>query len=300
MVPAMQASATIDAAGNATASGELGSIPWWSFTKTVLATAALRLAEEGALALDAPLASHAFTLRQVLRHETGLADYGGLAGYHAAVGRGQDPWDDDVMLERVERAFPARAAGDGWAYSNVGYFHLRKAIAAAGGAPIDAVVADLVFAKADVRDVRFAWERRDLRDVAMGEDVGYHPGWVYHGVVVGPLAQAARFLQALLSGAVLSDAMLAEMKTARALPELRAEPWLEPAYALGLMAPTVPGGRLYGHSGGGPHSVLAVYGRQVEGHEPGQGWAVGAEWRTGAKGSEVEAAVIDQLERLTR
>src|SRR3546814_14718357 len=55
--------ALIDATGALHLEGIAGAVPWWSFTKTVIAIAALRLVERGALALDAPLAGEDYSLR---------------------------------------------------------------------------------------------------------------------------------------------------------------------------------------------------------------------------------------------
>ena len=60
-------------------------VPWWSFTKTVLAAAALVLVDAGRLTLDTPLAGQRYTLRQLLQHRAGVPDYGSLADYHDAV-----------------------------------------------------------------------------------------------------------------------------------------------------------------------------------------------------------------------
>src|SRR3546814_15086788 len=84
--------ALIDATGALHLEGIAGAVPWWSFTKTVIAIAALRLVERGALALDAPLAGEDYSLAQLLRHEAGLPDYVGLARYHADVAAGAAPW----------------------------------------------------------------------------------------------------------------------------------------------------------------------------------------------------------------
>ena len=54
-------------------------LPWWSFGKTVLAAMAFKLAEQGRLDLDTPLAGKPFTIRQLLAHHAGVRDYGGLA-----------------------------------------------------------------------------------------------------------------------------------------------------------------------------------------------------------------------------
>src|SRR5262249_22009069 len=47
-------------------------VPWWSFTKTAIATAALALVRDGRLALGTPLPGRAFTLGQLLQHRAGL------------------------------------------------------------------------------------------------------------------------------------------------------------------------------------------------------------------------------------
>ena len=44
-------------------------VPWWSFTKTVIAAACLRAAGDGLLSLDEPLPAGGYTLRRLLRHE---------------------------------------------------------------------------------------------------------------------------------------------------------------------------------------------------------------------------------------
>ena len=43
-----------------------------------------------------------FTLRQLLRHEAGLADYGELVDYHTAVSNGEPAWSADEMMQRLD------------------------------------------------------------------------------------------------------------------------------------------------------------------------------------------------------
>ena len=38
----------------------------------------------------------------------------------------------------------------------------------------------------------------------------YHPGWVYHGLLVGPLREAAVLLDRLMTGTLLSPDLLDE------------------------------------------------------------------------------------------
>ena len=49
-------------------------VPWWSFTKTILAAASLRLVAQGRLELDKPVAGKPYTLRYLLQHRAGLGD----------------------------------------------------------------------------------------------------------------------------------------------------------------------------------------------------------------------------------
>lgn len=92
-------------------------VPWWSFTKTVLAAAALVLVDAGRLTLDTPLAGQRYTLRQLLQHRAGVPDYGALADYHDAVGRVEPPWPVADLLARVDSHAGAAEPGASWTYS---------------------------------------------------------------------------------------------------------------------------------------------------------------------------------------
>ena len=272
-------------------SGYLGRVPWWSFTKTVLAAASLRLVEAGTLALDTQVGEAPYTLRQLLQHEAGLPDYGGLNDYHQAVARGDDPWSTGELLERAGADRLLFAPGEGWAYSNIGYLKVGQLITFVTGQPLDVSVSGLVLCPAGANDTRLASAPHDLTDVRMGSASGYHPGWVYHGLIVGPLADATRVLRSLLAGELLSAAVLIEMCRARPLPQYRRPPWIEPGYGLGLMTPVAPGGRrVFGHTGEGPGSTIAVYGRRGP-----EGALVAGAWSSGEAAAKVEAASIEDL-----
>ena len=66
-------------------------VPWWSYTKTVLASAALALVAEGSLQLGEPIRGRPFTLRQLLQHRAELRCYGNLRAYRAAIGAAEPP-----------------------------------------------------------------------------------------------------------------------------------------------------------------------------------------------------------------
>jgi CubicO group peptidase (beta-lactamase class C family) len=255
-----QSLALIDSSGQPTLSGDSAAVPWWSFTKTVLAIAALRLVEDGMLCLDTPIAGESFNLRQLLRHEAGLADYGLIAQYQGDVAAGRTPWSVEQLLDRVDVRSARGTPGQGWRYSNVGYLYVGRQIAQAMGLGLADALRTCVFQPAGLTTARLARLPPDLADVNMGDATGYHPGWVYHGLVTGSALDAARLLAALVHGSLLQADTLAQMCESRALPEHRSALHPDPAYGLGLMLHSRDA-QLHplGHSGAGPGSQIAVY-----------------------------------------
>jgi CubicO group peptidase (beta-lactamase class C family) len=235
-------------------------VPWWSFGKTVIAAAALVLVQQGRLALDRPWANRRYTLRHLLQHRAGIADYGDLPAYHEAVAAGGEPWPIALLLERTQAERLRYEPGQGWSYSNIGYLFVRALIEQTCGQDLGAALSHLVLRPLGINAARMARTRADFAGVDMGVR-SYHPGWVYHGLIVGPLQEAALLLDRLLSGALLSPALLEQMRAAHRLDiPIDGRPWSAPAYGLGLMCGTASNGmRAIGHTGGGPGSVIAVY-----------------------------------------
>ncbi|MBU0526720.1 MAG: beta-lactamase family protein [Gammaproteobacteria bacterium] len=242
-------------------------VPWWSFTKTVLAAAALSLVRDGLIGLDEGVPEGPFTLRQLLRHEAGLADYSELADYHTAVARNETPWSAAEMLQRLDATRLRYAPGDGWRYSNVGYLFIARLIARVTGLRLEEALTQRVFAPLGLSRIRLATTRADLAYVNMGAASTYDPGWVYHGLLVGPLVEAALCLDRLLDGHLLPQSLLREMQTVRTLGgPIAGRPWVAPGYGLGLMQGMVESGLvLSGHTGAGPGSIIAVY-RCIDGN----------------------------------
>ncbi len=236
-------------------------VPWWSYTKTALASAALVLVAQGRLALDDTLAGHPFSLRHLLQHRSGLPDYGSLDAYHAAVAAGQTPWPLQDMMHRLQTGTLLFPPGHGWQYSNVGYLLVRRLIEQAADQPLGAALQRLVFAPLGLTGVQLAQVPADLDATAWGNARGYHPGWVYHGLLVGPAESAVLLLHRLLAGALLPPALLDAMCAAHPVAgRVPGRPWLSGAYGLGLMiGRTAAPGNFIGHTGGGPGSASAVY-----------------------------------------
>jgi D-alanyl-D-alanine carboxypeptidase len=113
-----------------------------SLTKTFTAALILRLAEEGRLTIDDPLSrwlpdypnAARITLRMLLQHTSGLADFFQNPKFDAALNRAKlRVWTPDEVLPFVGK--PAFAPGKGWGYSNTNYVLLGLVAERAGGAP---------------------------------------------------------------------------------------------------------------------------------------------------------------------
>jgi len=248
-------------------------VPWWSFTKTVLAATALTLVRDGKLDLDTLLPQRFHTLRQLLQHRAGVANYGGLKAYHEAVARGDDAWPESVLLEQTQADRLIAEPGSRFAYSNIGYLFVRHLIEQATNQPLASAIATLVLKPLGVTGARLAEQRSDIAGV-VGIVDGYDPHWVYHGLLVGPLSQATLLLDGLATSDLLPTSLRQAMFDCLPLPWPEDErPWKAPGYGLGVMGGIAKDGRrMAGHTGGGPGSVVAIY-RPVEG-EPSRTAAV--------------------------
>lgn len=268
------------------------SVPWWSFTKTVLAAVSLSLVRDGLVDLDDNVPGKPYTLRQLLRHEAGLADYGELADYHAAVARHDTPWSPAEMARRLDADRLRYAPGTDWRYSNVGYMQVALLIERVTGLALGQALTQRALKPLGLSHTRLAHVRADLDGVCMGSAPAYDPGWVYHGLLVGPLADAALFLDRLLDGHLLPETLLRHMQTVRRLGgPIPGRPWLAPGYGLGVMQGPVAGDlTLCGHTGGGPGSVVAVYHGARNGHR-----VTCAAFRGDGDQGAVEAEVVARL-----
>ncbi len=233
-------------------------VPWWSFTKTVLAAAALSLVAARRLQLDAHIGDDRITLRQLLQHRAGLPDYGSLAAYHAAVARGDPPWPEADMLRR---AGAQSAPGTRFAYSNIGYLRVAHLIEAAADTTLAQALHQRVLKPLGVPNVRLARLPADLDGTAWGNAAGYHPGWVYHGLLLGTPIEAALLLHRLLSGELLEPGLLKQMCAPEPIENGAGpgRPWHSVGYGLGLGIGQIAAGTFTGHSGAGPGSVASVY-----------------------------------------
>lgn len=246
----------------------------YSITKTFLATAALKLVAQLTLELDIPIArwlpaiphANTITLRHLLRHASGLPDYGGVREYHAAVTRGDHPWSDAEYLTHSHAETLLFPPGQGWRYSNIGYMIVRRLLETVQTAPLADVLQAEIFAPLGLLATSVVATDAQLAKLTFGPSsywgtteqpvavaARYHVDWVAHGIVASTVTEIAQFFDALLSGNVLPPALLREMCTYTPLPVMPDRPVLRPGYGMGLQIDHGwPTGPIYGHSGGGP------------------------------------------------
>lgn len=266
--------ATLDDEGLVTgvrAEGSQGLFPIYSITKSVVATQVLQLVAAGELRLDETVgrweptlpAAAQISVEQLLRHTSGLSDYGGDADYRADVERGADPWPDERYLDLARRRGLLFAPGQGWSYSNIGYLVLRRLVATVRAEQWPAAVTATVLEPLGLRQTRPLTTHEHLAALVPSGDVAerYHPAWVAHGV----LASTATELAQLLAGCLVEA-------DHRLLPPgaTRHEPLHElgqpgrplhprPSYGRGVMGGALDGLHVVGHTGGGPGWTAAAY-----------------------------------------
>jgi D-alanyl-D-alanine carboxypeptidase len=246
--------------------------PIYSITKTLTAICVLRLIEAGTLRLadaarrwlpdvDIPAT---ITLTHLLRHTSGLRDYGPLAEYHQAVRTHPDkPWTRQQFLEAVPPKAVLFAPGESFSYSNVGYMLLIDIVERVTGQTFARVLNDVVATPLALERTRVLAQIDDLMRCipGFGSEVTsdghivdvrgrYHPGWCAPRLVASTAVDITRVFDALIAGDVLEEETLTQMLTLVPLSNLsdetigggmavysdRASPW----------------GRNYHHGGGGP------------------------------------------------
>jgi CubicO group peptidase (beta-lactamase class C family) len=225
---------------------------WFSMSKIVTATAALRLADEGHLDLAAPVGHYVDcmqapgrgqpSVRQLLTHTAGLANPLPIRWAHRAEAAAPDP---EALLRRLMRRRRAYRYPMGEArYSNVGYLALGQVVAAASGMPFEAYVRQSVLRPLGMNATGFGYSagapratgyvkaprimdpllRRVLPPGVAGRRSGPHlalnPFYVdgpAYGGLVGDVLDAGRFLRMHLNDGELDRQPVLGPQTARGM-----------------------------------------------------------------------------------
>jgi D-alanyl-D-alanine carboxypeptidase len=234
-----------------------------SITKTFVATVVLELVQDGKLHLGdtvahwlpglVPNGAH-ITVRQLLRHQSGLFDYFAdpratapyLAGNLGYV------WAPRALIALATSHPPNFPPGTAFSYSNTNYVVLGLIVERATGHSLRQELRRRIFGPLHMSSTRFPrsqrfgprlargylWSPQGRQDVTA---VSQSLGWAAGGAV-SSAGDVARFYRALLSGHILPNRLLHDMR--QTVP-------LGPGvgYGLGIIRVATPCGPLWGHDG---------------------------------------------------
>jgi D-alanyl-D-alanine carboxypeptidase len=241
-----------------------------SIAKTIIATITLQLVGEGRLRLDDTIErwlpgmvpnGAAITIRMLLNHTSGIFDYTADPDWNAAVFADPDRhWSPQELVAVGTAHSPLFPPGQGLAYSNTGYILIGLVLEKVTGQPVQDLVWQRVVRPLHLHGTFLATSARFRGAYAHGyfppsltgdgylDASSFHPsiGWAA-GALVSTAPDLARFYQALLSGRLLTPAVLNEMTTTVTGPDY---PGI--GVGLGIWSVETPCGTVWGHEGGIP------------------------------------------------
>jgi D-alanyl-D-alanine carboxypeptidase len=240
-----------------------------SVSKTITATAILKLKEDGLLLLSDRLSkwSLAFnfvdstiTVRQLLNHTSGIYNYTDNVAFADSVRADfARVWKPEEVLTKFlkPRLF---APGASWSYSNSNYVLLGLIIERASGKPYHEYVRTNILEKAGLPNISLFPNEQpnlpiadlwadllgigvpiDLREVSISMNGLFSAAWSA-GAFLSTPSDIGRFMWLLQRGDMLSSALLADMRTTVAAgPGYR--------YGLGMIEATLNSKKVFGHDG---------------------------------------------------
>jgi CubicO group peptidase (beta-lactamase class C family) len=254
----------------------------YSITKIIFAAAVLRLVAAGRLKLDETMEywlpyfppAATISLRMLLMHTAGVANYGELKHYHDAVRSGARPWSEREFIAQSNANQLLFKPGTDYSYSNIGYMLLRRVLTRAGGGDLENILRREVFTPLGVSTASVPRTKADLVAFQFGKsrylggggpavDVReiYDPAWIAIGVVGMSVGDLVRTV-----GGIFGDLLPPELRDEMTNQPVRfrsqwpGHPWRAPAYGLGVMIDRESAfGPLFGHSGEGPGCSPAAY-----------------------------------------
>jgi CubicO group peptidase (beta-lactamase class C family) len=184
-----------------------------SISKTVTATAMLRLVERGLVDLDVPIRTYLpdlrladpsvaerVTLRHIFTHTAGW-----MGDYFDDAGLGDDALD--TVVKRMDRLPQITPLGEIWSYNNAGYYLAGRVIEVVTGKSCEDATRELVLEPLGMSTAFFFAQDAITYRVAVGHDAVY-PGEEREPLVLRPwwLARASNCLGGLV--APVSDMLL--------------------------------------------------------------------------------------------
>ena len=252
-----------------------------SLAKPYVGVLMAQLAEEGKLHLDDPIDLYQpgsvtngadISLRQLLNHSSGIADYTEvsqevlapyLKGDYAHV------WKPSRLVKIAAAAGPLFEPGTDVHYSNTNYALLGQVIEKVTGNTLADEMRTRIFRPLKLENTSFATNGKLTEPFARGYLVGQgkpvdvteiYPYYWGAGNLVADADDVARFSQALMGGKLVSAASLREMKRLVMQTKTRGQ-------GLGIVGDRLSCGRHFGHDGSVPgyfsYSIVMSGGRQV-------------------------------------
>lgn len=247
-----------------------------SITKTFVAVVTLQLVAEGRLRLDQAVerwlpgllpGGSRITVRHLLAHTSGLADYAGDAAFlRRATLEPRRRWTPRELLRVALGHGPVGAPGERFSYASTNYILLGLIVERATGTALGTVLRRRVFTPLGLDDTSFTPGARIQGRHAHGYAPSQHDGIVASlatardrstasaswgwaaGAIVSTAPDLSRFLEALLQGRLLPARLLALMRPASGA-----------AYGSGLAAFRTRCGVAIGHTGNLLGTVSAAW-----------------------------------------
>ncbi|GLY53952.1 serine hydrolase domain-containing protein [Lentzea sp. NBRC 102530] len=244
-----------------------GQVRAGSNTKAFVAVVVMQLVAEGKVELDKPINHYLpnavqdgrITVRQLLNHTSGLANYTNYLGLDKFEDLRHRYFEPRELLD-VGNAHPKTGEpGEKFKYSNTNYVLLGLLIQKVTGRPVAENVDKRVVQKIKLRDTY--WPGVGEEGIRGKHPQGYSkigngiedvteldPSWGWAaGQIISTTKDLNAFYSALLNGKLVPQAQLAEM---RKTVETKGEMWAGAEYGLGIAStPLTCGGRYWGHGG---------------------------------------------------
>lgn len=249
-----------------------------SITKTFVATIVLQLVGEGRLRLDEPVAERLpgllsnrppITVRQLLNHTSGLPDYIEDPQLFAGIVQNR-VWKPQELVAMADKRPQVFAPGSAWRYSNTNYIVAGLLIQAVTGRSLARELQRRIFSPLRLDHTSFpvatgrlagyyahgyiSTETAPTPDGQPLDVTGYNPSHAWAaGAIVSNAEDLSHFYKALMSGRLLSQPLLREMK--KTVAEDPTDPNTTFSYGLGLQRVNDTCGANWGHGG-------SIYGYQ--------------------------------------
>ncbi|MFJ3667284.1 serine hydrolase domain-containing protein [Streptomyces sp. NPDC090106] len=231
------------------------------------------------------------TVRMLLNHTSGLGDFLLTPEFLGSLmGQEQRTWTPEELLAITPEQDPPTAPGEHYSYSNTNYEALGLILEKATGRSLSKLIEEKITKPLGMKNTYLAtnaaWPARKqhvtgyepdaerLKEILSGvtdlpDGVGFagperpddnvetsaiDPSWSWAaGGMVSTAHDWQKFLSALMSGRLVPEAQMKEMRTTVDAPEERGR------YGLGLMQVSTPCGTVWGHTGGLPGYSSEIY-----------------------------------------